>query len=266
MYAPIGDNVAATSVVGGNMVGLAATNATTNTTGADFDNAYWLGAAFTMDLFDPFVLKADVNYGKVDSKLKQNERSGWLFDAALEYKGWDFMTPEVFFVYTSGEDGNASKGGGESERMPVLAAQNWAIGSFFFGGDRLLSGSIQETNNYMGFWALGLSLKDIQSFAEGLTHDFNLIYAQGTNDKNSYNTTTGTGSNHYNMAYGRTLTEDDDLWEIDFNTGYKLYDGLTLSLDLGYLNLSTKKERWDNTDGQKGGDAWKVSTGIMYQF
>ncbi|MEF2230569.1 MAG: outer membrane homotrimeric porin [Pseudodesulfovibrio sp.] len=267
MYSPIGTNYSAATAAGGNLVGLAATNASTNANGADFDNAYWLGAAFTMDLFDPFVVKADFNYGKVDSKIDNNKRSGWLFDAALEYKGWDFMTPEVFFTYTSGEDGNASKSGGKSERMPVLAAQNWAIGSFFFGGDRLLNGSIQETNDYMGFWALGLSLKDIQSFAEGLTHDFHLIYAQGTNDKNAFNQSAGlAGNNNYNYKYGRTLTEDDSLWEVDFNTGYKLYDGLTLSLDLGYLNLDTKKERWDNTEGQKGGDAWKVSTGIMYQF
>ena len=148
------------------MVGLAASNASA-VTGADFDNAYWLGAAFTMDLFDPFVLKADFNYGKVDSKRNQNKKSGWLFDLALEYKGWDFMTPEAFFVYTSGEDGNATKGDGSSERMPILAAQSWAIGSFFFGGDRLVNGSIGVRGSYMGFWALGVSLKNIQSFAEG---------------------------------------------------------------------------------------------------
>ena len=265
MYAPIGENITAGDAVA-NFAGLASQNATARA-GADFDNAYWLGAAFTMDLFDPFVLKADLNYGKVDSDLEQNKRSGWMFDAALEYKGWDFMTPEAFFVYTTGEDGNGSK---SSDRMPVLAAQNWAIGSFFFGGDRLKNGSIQDTNNYMGFWALGLSLKDIQSFAEGLTHDFHLIYAQGTNDKNSYNKnsaiTTAATCNSYNMAYGRTLTEDDDLWEVDFNTGYKVMDGLTLSLDLGYVNLNTKQERWDNISGQKGGDAWKISSGILYQF
>lgn len=265
MYAPIGDAVTATSLIDTKMQGLAANNAT-NVTDGSFDNAYWLGAAFTMDLFDPFVLKADVNYGAVKSSRSQNDRSGWLFDAALEYKGFDFMTPELFFVYTSGEDGNATKGNGSSERMPVLAAQNWAIGSFFFGGDRLLSGSIQDTNNYMGFWALGLSLKDIQSFAEGLTHDVHLIYAKGTNDKDSLNLAGAADTSNHNFTYGRSLTEKDTLYEVDFNTGYKLYDELTLSLDLGYLNLDTKESRWNNTNGYKGGDAWKISTGVLYQF
>jgi hypothetical protein len=274
MFSPIGTDLDARDLVvdrntratsNTHFRGLAADNASHSTSEADFDNAYWLGAAFTMDLFDPFVLKADVNYGKVASDIDQNEKSGWMFDMALEYKGWDFMTPEAFFVYTSGEDGNASKGSGDSERMPVLAAQDWAIGSFFFGGDRLVNGAIQDTSRYMGFWALGLSLKNIQSFAEGLTHDAHIIYAQGTNDKDSLNQS-GSGSSNWNMVYGRTLTEDDSLWEVDFNTGYKLYDELTLSLDLGYVNLDTDKERWDNQDGAKGGDAWKVSTGVLYEF
>ncbi|MGL1863937.1 MAG: outer membrane homotrimeric porin [Pseudodesulfovibrio sp.] len=262
-YAPISNGVtAATVAVNTNLGGLASLNATTNTTGADFDNAYWLGAAFTMDLFDPFVLKADVNYGAVDSKQSMNKRSGWLFDAALEYKGMDFMTPELFFAYTTGEDGNSTKGDGSSERMPVLAASNWAMGSFFFGGDRLLMGSKGNRDDYLGFWALGLSLKDIQSFADGLTHDAHFIYAAGTNDKDTY-TSADTG---YNFSYGNSLTEKDTLVEVDFNTGYKLYDELTLSLDLGYFNLSTKESRWEDTKGWKGGDAWKISSGVVYKF
>ncbi len=116
------------------------------------------------------------------------------------------------------------------------------------GQSRRMSGSIQDTNEYMGFWALGLSLKDIQSFAEGLTHDAHFIYAKGTNKfRDDY-----TGKS---VHYGRMLTDKDSLVEIDFNTGYKLYDELTLSLDLGYLNLSTKESRWNNVSGYKGGDA-----------
>ncbi len=260
-YAAISTNVDASVVAaaGSKITGLASLNAT-DTANADFDNAYWLGAAFTMDLFDPFVLKADINYGAVDSKINMNKRSGWLFDTALEYKGMDFMTPELFFAYTSGEDGNSTKGDGSSERMPVLAASNWAMGSFFFGGDRLLMGSLGNRNDYLGFWALGLSLKDIQSFADGLTHDAHFIYAKGTNDKETY------GSANANFSYGNSLTEKDTLIEVDFNTGYKLYDELTLSLDLGYFNLDTNESRWGGATGLKGGDAWKVSSGVVYKF
>ncbi len=267
-FANVGDQLQA----GATPQGLRALNATNAANDASsFNAAYWLGAAFTMDLFDPFVLKADVNYGKVTSDVKANEKSGWLFDAALEYKGFDFMTPEVFFVYTSGEDGNATKGGGDSERMPIIQAQNWAIGSFFFGGDTLLNGSFPSSSSgrstYLGFWALGLSLKDIQSFADGLSHTAHIIYAKGTNDKDMI----GQGDNNYNSSYGRTLLENDSLIEIDFNTAYKVYDELTLTLDLGYINLDTKEGDWANnanaaTNDLKGGDAWKISTGVVYNF
>ncbi|WP_319467647.1 outer membrane homotrimeric porin [uncultured Pseudodesulfovibrio sp.] len=261
---------------GANSAGLQSLNATTAAGKDTFDTAYWLGAAFTMDLFDPFVLKADVNYGKVTSDIKNNEKDGWLFDAALEYKGFDFMTPELFFVYTTGEDDNSSKGNG-SERMPIIQASNWAVGSFFFGGDTLLDGSFPGAGagrpTYLGFWALGLSLKDIQSFADGLTHTAHFIYAKGTNDKNigsAYtNLNAGATTTNTNVAYGRTLTEKDSLIEIDFNTAYKVYDELTLTLDLGYINLDAKSSVW-NFNGanqkRKGGDAWKVSTGVVYAF
>ncbi|QJB54952.1 outer membrane homotrimeric porin [Pseudodesulfovibrio sp. zrk46] len=254
MYAPIGSGVKAADTPDG----LRAINATDGT-GDSFDNAYWLGAAFTMDLFDPFVVKADLNYGKVASDIEANERSGWLFDAAVEYKGFDFMTPELTFVYTSGEDGNGSNDL-SSERMPVLAASNWAIGSFFFGGDTLLDGTLADRNEYMGFWALALSLKDIQSFTEGLTHTAHIVYAQGTNDKNINDT--GISGNSWD--YGNSLTEKDSLWEVDFNTAYKLYDELTMTLDLGYVNLDADEAVWGAD--YKGGDAWKVSTGIVYKF
>lgn len=247
-------------------LGLRSLNATDPTSGSSFDGAYWLGAAFTMDLFDPFVFKADLNYGNLDSDANQNKKSGWFADAALEYKGFDMFTPELFFAYSSGEDGNSTKGDGSSERMPAIAASNWAVGSFFFGGDTLLDGSMPNRPAQAGFWTVGLTLKDIQSFAEGLTHTATLLYAQGTNDKTigSAYTTTITGSNNYNVVYGRTLTEEDSLVEFDFNTAYKVYDELTLSLDFGYINLDSKESVW-GTD-QKGGDAWKISTGLVYSF
>jgi len=260
VYGSIGDNTSGADLAGTNAAGLASMNATTNASGSDYEGAYWLGMAFTMDLFDPFVLNADINYGNVSSDVDQNDRSGWMMDAALEYKGFDFMTPEVFFAYSSGEDGNSTSGDAGSERMPVMAASNWALGSFFFGGDYFLQGSIAERNDYLGFWALGLSLKDIQSFADGMTHTATILYAQGTNDKD---VATDSGSST-NISYGRTLTEEDSLIEVDFNTYYKLYDELTIGLELGYLNLDADENYWGADN--EGGDAWKVTTGIAYSF
>ena len=263
-YAPIQGTYSTTEVVAA-APGLASLNAT-DVAGKDaFDAAYWLGTSFTMNMFDPFVLKGDVNYGSVTSDIAQNEKSGWLFDIALEYTGMDFMTPEVFFAYTSGEDGNGTKGNGSSERMPVIAASSWALGSFFFGGASFMGdmGSNNGRAAGLGFWALGASLKDIQSFADGLTHTAHIIYAQGTNDK-AIGTANNAGGSVANVTYGRTLTEKDSLWEVDFNTAYKIYDELTLTVELGYLNLDADTAVWGNN--MKGGDAYKVATGLVYKF
>jgi hypothetical protein len=212
--------------------------------------AYWTGTNFTMSLFDPFIIKADVNYGNRDADTEALDASGWLFDVALDYTGFDFMNVSAYFVYTTGNDDNNTNG---LETMPVLNG-DWAVGSFFFGGGSITSDDINggDTQNFMGFWTLGLSLTDIQSFAQGLTHDFHVLYAQGTNDKDA---TLGT--------FGAYLTEEDSLWEVDFNTAYAVYDELTLYGQLGYINSDFDEDVWGNTVDD---DAWKVATGVVYKF
>lgn len=215
--------------------------------------AYWTGTSFTMTYFDPIKVMADINYGKVTGDIEQDDRSGWMFDLAVDYTGFDFMTPELFFAYTSGEDNKTTNG---SERMPTLNARNWALGSFFFGGDTLLQGSKGYDSRQTGFWALGLSLKDI-SFLEKLSHTFTVMYAKGTNDQDMMP----------RMLYGESLTEKDHIVEVDLNTKYKLYEELSLTFDLGYINNGYDEDKWRaagvNVDNA---DAYKLSTGILYEF
>ncbi|WP_415519401.1 MAG: outer membrane homotrimeric porin [Desulfovibrio aminophilus] len=218
---------------------------------------YWGGTSFEMTYFDPIKVMADVNYGKATGSDKVDDRSGWMFDLAVDYTGFDFMTPELFFAYTSGEDSDVTDG---SERMPTLNARNWALGSFFFGGDTLLQGSKGYGTEQTGFWALGLSLKDI-SFLEKLSHTFTVMYAKGTNDKALIGNPA--------IEYGQTLTEEDHIVEVDLNTKYQLYEELCLTLDLGYINNGYDKDKWRAAPGMGGldkNDAYKLSTGILYQF
>ncbi|EGB14117.1 hypothetical protein DND132_0902 [Pseudodesulfovibrio mercurii] len=209
---------------------------------------YWAGTDFTMSLFDPFVIKADINYGNSDNDIDTADASGWLFDLGVDYTGFDFMTVSAYFVYTTGEDDDAANG---SERMPILV-NDWAVGSFFFGGGSITGDDMDSSE--LGFWTLGVSLTGIQSFAEGLTHDFHLLYVKGTNDKDSV--VAGT------TVDGRYLTEKDSLWEVDFNTAYAVYDELTLYGQLGYINSDFDKDIWADVDN----DAWKVATGVVYKF
>jgi hypothetical protein len=214
--------------------------------------AYWTGTNFTMSLFDPFIVKADVNYGKLDADTDTKDASGWLFDLGLDYTGFDFMTVSAFFVYTTGEDDDAGNG---SEVMPILDG-DWAVGSFWFGGGSITSDDINGGDTPLGFWTVGLSLTDIQSFAQGLTHDFHVLYVKGTNDADLY--TSGAAA----TTFGK-LTDKDSLWEVDFNTAYAVYDELTLYGQLGYINSDFDESVWGNTVDN---DAWKVATGVVYKF
>ncbi|KAB1443447.1 outer membrane homotrimeric porin [Pseudodesulfovibrio senegalensis] len=216
----------------------------------DLNNVWWAGASFEMTMFDPFVFKADLAYGASDNEAEANETDGWYFAAAAEYKGLDFMTPELFFAYTSGDDEDAATDGGGS--MPNIGVGDWALGSFWFGGDWGVGAqsSVDADADYFGFWTLGVSLKDI-SFFEGLTHTVNVMYIQGTNDDENV----GVGTD---LTY---LSDDDSLWELDLNSQYSIYDELTAYVELGWIAPDWADERNINDD-----EAWKVSTGLNYEF
>lgn len=240
---------------------------------------YWGGVAFTMDALNPFKIMADFNYGKATynnnaGNAATGGRSGYMFDVAVDYTALNWVTPELFFTYSSGENGNSTKGGG-SERMPVIGLpQNWTVGSFFFGERLELSGSINSTAGYtrntLGYWATGLSLKNM-SFVNKLTHDFNLLYARGTNNKDYLKEA---GATPRNANFGGFLTTKDSLWEVDFNSRYKIYDELTAYLYLGYINANFNKDVWNsstvaNVDTIRQGidsNAYKIGVGLNYFF
>ncbi|WP_018123250.1 outer membrane homotrimeric porin [Desulfovibrio oxyclinae] len=226
----------------------------------ELDGAWWAGVAFE-GTFADFVTKADFNYGTVDAEDDAQKMSGWLFDASVAYTGWEeYVTPELFFVYTSGEDGNSSDSGGESERMPTLAA-DWAISSFYTDGNWGLSSAIAGNDpNLLGFWALGLAMNDF-SFMEDLTHTARIIYYTGTNDEDWADDVNF--ADYKNVAYGNTLTEEDHVWEVNFDSQYKIYDELTGYVELGWVNADLDEDIWGD---DAGGDAYKLSMGMNYSF
>ncbi len=222
--------------------------------------AYWAGAAFTMTALDPFKVMADVNYGRATFNGSDSGRSGWLADLAVDYTGLSMVTPELFFAYSSGENSDGKK----SERMPVLSGENWAYGTFWMqGGDSLTANTTMPQNN-LGFWALGLSFKDIK-LIDKLSHTVNFIYFKGTNDES-----VAAGLNT-NDGYGNVLTKKDHLFEVDLNSKYQLYDELSLGLELSYINASFDKDVWHNA-GVAGDrddlskDAYKATLMMRYTF
>jgi len=263
-----------TATTGGtSMTGMTSANSTTT----DGLRAYWGGTALTVTPSGvPIKVMADFNYGKATytnytSATKNGGRAGWMADLAVDYTGLSMMTPEAFLVYSSGETGRNPD---RSNRMPVVSApQNWAIGSFFFGERLELAGSMNNTAGYtvntLGYWAAGISLKDI-TLVDKLSHTVNILYARGTNSPDFLQSTTVRGIN-----YAAFLTEKDSLWEVDLNTRYKIYDELTGYLYLGYINSNFDKDIWgastvanaaDIRAASSSGNAYKIGVGLNYFF
>ncbi len=253
-----------------------------NMTVTDLDNdtdidILYLGTTFDITLLDPFNISGAFHWGSTEMPDSNQERAGWLGEIAVEYTGFDFVTPQLYFAYSSGEDGNGTDGddtgssGGSSERLPTIA-ESYEPGSFWFGGEFLDGLNMPGGESQLGFWTVGLFLKDI-SFVEGLTHEINIMYIEGTNDEsigNGYNAGAlagGTGTQQ-GTTYGATLTEKDSVWEFDLNTKYQIYDELSAIVRLGYLDIDMDDTVWGNTlDGNPDAeDAAKLVIGVEYSF
>lgn len=245
--------------------GLISQNATVDDGAALFIT--YAGLTFDVSLLDPFNLSGAFHYGSMQMSDSDNDRAGWLGEIQLTYTGWDMVTPSLYFGYSSGEDGNASggdtdysEGDASSERLPQVA-DSYAVGTFWFGNDwydgELVDG---EGVDQMGFWTVGLFLNDI-SFFEGLTHQINILYVEGTNDSTA-------GSRYGAGVYGSMLTEDDSLWEFDLNTTYQIYDELTAVVRLGYIDMDYDEDNWAeiNADEDSSEDAAKLMIGFDYSF
>ena len=119
----------------------------------NFITAMWAGTTLEVTALDPIKFYADVIWGRHGmNEYKKNVRDGWFIDAAAEYTGLDFMTPQAFGFWSTGEDKSTTNG---SERMPFFfpgsgrgglhngGTQSWNAGnSFLFdGGQELVKGS-----------------------------------------------------------------------------------------------------------------------------
>jgi predicted porin len=232
-----------------------------NQAGTKDEHPWWLGVNAKVDMLDPIVILADLDYGKWNSDNDTRDSSGWYFDLAVDYK-MDMMTPEVFFVYSSGDDSNDNDG---SERMPTLSTEAYGPTTFGFAGSSFAKAdgvigcktsngttSIDWSDDAglgLGLWALGFKLKDM-TFMEGLSHDFILMYARGTNDKKNTS----------------EFTEKDSLWEVDLNTKYQMYENLAAIVELGYVKVNLSDDESADRDKLADDAAWKMAVGFKYDF
>lgn len=236
--------------------------------GADLDrhgNAWWVGVASELTYFDPFRFALDAAYGSADMGSIGGfdvERSGWFASILGEYK-MDYFTPGILFWYASGDDSNAYNG---SERMPSIEG-SWTASSYGFDDNygRDSSDMIGLTND--GTMGVYLQAKDI-SFVEDLTHIFRVGFVKGTNNTEmaQYVGTPYAGDYRALSNNNLYLTTADKAWEVNFDTQYKIYQDLTLCVELGWINLDLDKKVWGLDSDEYRDNAFRGAVTLQYAF
>ncbi len=228
----------------------------------DRASAWWAGVGFDVTYWNPFRFAMDFVYGDVDFGnygTMDADRAGWLLTFLAEYK-MDFGTPGLFMWYGSGDDSDANDG---SEMLPAIKASNNFTSFGQDGAGFNTAGTALETS-LSGTWGIGLQIKDM-SFVEGLKHVVRVAYYNGTND-DSMASVMGTPTRNGAVSGGSAftyMTEDDSAWEFNFDSSYKIYENLTLGLELGYIIADFDNNRWVNWSDQ---DMYKIGIGLQYSF
>jgi len=226
---------------------------------------YWVGSTFTVDALDPVKFYSDVIYGAgAMTDRKSSRREGWFIDLGAEYTGWDFVTPQVFAWWSTGEDKSTING---SERMPTVVP-NWGPGnSFLFDCSQEFTIDSNMGVNPVGNYGIGASLNNI-SFIEKLTQRLTFTYLRGNNSPRAIRYLNLTiGDNAYYMM-GRDLTTNEQLFSINLDSTYKIYENLEGLVETGWAHGDFQQGVWGRrwVNKAKDGDAWKVAFGLKYKF
>lgn len=251
--------------------------------GSGYATAIWGGLTGEITAADPWRIAWDANYGSLTGNQSYLNRSGWLANALIEYK-LDWGIPGVYGWYSSGDDGNPHNG---SERLPFVSNVNVggdSISTFGFRASPWVNNEGILGGNVIGLWGAGVRVKDM-TFFDNLKQTFRIHYFGGTNDSKmaSYilgrSTTDSSGRPVYrrwtdfNSNYGVYLTQADTGLEINLDNYYKIYENLTLLVELGYIHLwlDESQSGWGRSGGAQANnlnyqDSWKVSVGVQYTF
>ncbi len=232
------------------------------------DASVWFaGISAELVAFDPFRFAIDFNYGSFDSDARLYntatlpvaggytiaETDGYYVGAIAEYT-FDMVTPGLFAWYASGNDADAATSGGGV--LPDLGG-GFAATSFGYA-DYVGSGNGSEEvmgTSPAGTWGIGLQFKDL-TFMEDLTHLFRVAYYKGTNEVGSQGVLNGEVVNTY-------LTDEDSVWEVNFNTQYDIYENLAFILELGYMHADWDEVVWGNN---REDSLYRVNATFAYSF
>ncbi len=238
-------------------------------------NAWWFGANFNLTMFDPLTFGLDLIYGRVShtelgtpgNHLNNISASGWYIGATLDY-ALDWGTPGIFGWYASGDKERAIEEG-RMGRLPVLGTDDGFLATSFGTAGYYGIGSggnyCSVTGTGTGTWGIGIQVADV-SFIQDLSHTLRFAYYRGTNDAELVRKWEGSFFRY--QADALYLTDEDSVFEVNFDHVYKIYENLEVCLELGYLRLSADEKTWNaaDTDLKKNDDSWKAEVNFRYSF
>lgn len=226
----------------------------------DDGKAWWLGAAFELSAFDPFIAALDFTYGSYtadDYMGDSNDRDGWSVVAKLGYK-LDYFTPAIFGWYGSGARKFDERGTFDG-LLPVMSPC-WGPTSFGFAGSNPTDTEGIIGGSPAGTWAVGLALEDIR-FVDKLTSHLRVAYFRGTSDANDYNKAARkAGTVDAFREYG-ILDKRDWGMEVNLDNVINVYENLDMFVDLAYVRMNVKEH---TSDFNK--NAWRGFVGFQYNF
>ena len=228
-------------------------------------NAYWwAGATLALTALDPFKFYADLMYGSGnDADSGRFRRHGSFFDLAAEYTGFNLLTPQVTFWYSSGEDGSTTNG---SERMPSVVDYWSPSNSFLFDGDQAFDNGFMNINP-VGAYGVVAALNKI-SFFPDLTHRITVSYAHGDNSPAAFRTANALQGLGSYVQIGRDLTDKESVVGIGFDNTYDIFTNLSAIVETGWSHGDFQTSVWGHrlTEATRGGDAYKLTVGLKYKF
>ncbi len=256
---------------------------------ANFDygyaTAFWVGITGEVTVMDPWRIAWDVNYGNVSTGKSYLNRSGWLANLLVEYQA-EWGRPGIYGWYTTGDDDDINNG---SEQMPYVSTVNIntdSYSNFGFRGTPWFNNSGVLGGNPQGMWGIGARIRDMNFTIPGLKSTVLVNFFGGTNDPKMASYILGRRTTDENRqvyrrwtdftanpasGYGVYLTQADTGIEVNWNNLYKIYENLTMLVEVGYIHLWMDEGTWGRTGGAKADnlnyqDAWKVSVGFAYSF
>ena len=230
---------------------LTGTGAVADATPNDDVSVYYIGARAEMTPTERLSVSASVTYGDLqwDTSGEDVTVAGYFTDLVADYK-LDNMTFELFGLYGNGPDA----GDEDIDMMPTLIGGPTYTTSYF-GGSRFNDNMFDSHDAVYAtsMMAAGFKVKDIKT-GEKLTHEFQLMYAEGDAEDTIFESPDDT-----------LLNEDESFVEVNFNSEYQVMESLLFATEFGYIAFDEDSDYNEAAQGDVK-DFWKAAAAIEFSF